>query len=150
MPSYRIKKHRGDYLRREFTWYGRCKPYTWVSAKHRQRADLLNIAEATRIAGEVEGQGFLRGRLFLSRHQLPMSPGVSIRWHRDDLLYSSRRALRFVSGQSSDTVCKLIVKMSRGKFDTRRGWVPIRRKNEAMPTGGSAHTAEQLPQFGTF
>ena len=60
MPSYRIKNHRGDYLRREFTWYGRCKPYTWVSAKHRRRADLLNIAEATRIAGEIERQGFLR------------------------------------------------------------------------------------------
>ncbi len=60
MPSYRIKNHRGDYLRREFTWYGRCKPYTWVSAKHRRRADFLNIAEATRIAGEVERQGFLR------------------------------------------------------------------------------------------
>ena len=47
MPSYRIKNHRGDYLRRDFTWYGRCKPYTWVSAKHRRRADLLNVAEAT-------------------------------------------------------------------------------------------------------
>ena len=60
MPSYRIKNHRGDYLRREFTWYGRCKPYTWVSAKHRRRADILNITEATRIAGEIERQGFLR------------------------------------------------------------------------------------------
>ena len=60
MPSYHIKNHRGDYLRREFTWYGRCKPYIWVSAKHRRRADLLNIAEATRIAGEIEGQGFVR------------------------------------------------------------------------------------------
>ena len=39
MPSYRIKNHRGDYLRREFTWYGRCKPYIWVSAKHRRRAE---------------------------------------------------------------------------------------------------------------
>ena len=60
MPSYRIKNHRGDYLRRDFTLYGKCKPYTWVSAKHRRRADLLNIAEATRIAGEIERQGFLR------------------------------------------------------------------------------------------